>query len=107
MTCNSCHAEIDLIAALQQSPRSWPQLQIVLHVCPQCAAKLYLRLEKGAAHLVCTTSALGPRWHCLQTEKRPGISVRSEPKGLHVRINRVNYSVPATQVQIPKPIQPG
>ena len=95
MNCNSCQAQINLIAALEHSTRSWPHLQIVLHVCPQCGARLYLRLEKDAAHLVRATSALGPRWDCLETETRPGISVRSEPKGLHLRIDRVKYFVPA------------
>jgi predicted RNA-binding Zn-ribbon protein involved in translation (DUF1610 family) len=95
MTCNSCQAQIDLIAALEHRPRSWPELHIVLHVCPQCGTRLYLRLEKDAAHLVRASSALDPRWDCLDTETRPGISTRSEPKGLHVRIDRNKYFVPA------------
>ena len=103
MNCTSCKAPIVLDAALQQSSRSWPQLQIVLHVCPQCGTRLYLRFEKDAAHLVRATSALGPCWDCLDTEQRPGITVRSEPKGLHVRIDRAKYFVPARQPQIPNP----
>jgi hypothetical protein len=95
MTCTSCQASIDLIAALEQSPRSWPRLQIALHICPQCGARLYLRFERDAAHLVRAASALSPRWDLLQTDQRPGISVRWEPKGLHVRIDRVKYFVPA------------
>jgi hypothetical protein len=95
MNCNSCQAQIDLIAALEHSPRSWPELQIVLHVCPQCDTRLFLRFEKDAAHLVRASSALGPRWDCLDTEKRPGITFRAEHKGLHVRIDRAKYFVPA------------
>ncbi len=96
MTCTSCRAQIDLITALDHSPRSWPLLQVVLHLCPQCGARLYFRLEKDAAHLVRAASVLGPHWDYLQTEKCPGISVRSDPKGLHLRINRAKYFVPAS-----------
>jgi predicted RNA-binding Zn-ribbon protein involved in translation (DUF1610 family) len=104
MTCNSCHAQIDLIAALEHSPRSWPGLRIVLHVCPQCGTRLYLRFETDAAHLVRASSALGPRWDWVDTEKRPGITFRAEPEGLHVRIDHANYFVPARWLQIPSPI---
>lgn len=98
MKCTSCQAQIDLIAALDHSTRSWPHLQIVLCVCPQCGARLYLRFEKDTAHLVRAASALGPRWDCLDTEHLPGITFRSEHKGLHVRIDRLKYFVPAKQV---------
>jgi hypothetical protein len=95
MRCNSCRGQIELLTVLEYSPRSWPHLQTLQYVCPQCGARLYLRFETDAAHLVRPSSVLGPQWDYLDTEERTGISVRSEPRGLHVRINRVKYFVPA------------
>ncbi len=95
MKCASCQDEIHLVSAVEQSTRSWPHLQTVLHVCPKCAARIYLRFEADTAYLVCPATALSPRWTYLASEKCKGLVLRQEREGLRIRIGQLSRLVPA------------
>jgi hypothetical protein len=94
MKCTSCKGEIDLLSAVEHSARSWPALQTILHICPQCSARLYLHLETDAFHLLRPEAMLGPRkWTYAASEPCKNLTVRSAPNGLGVQIGRAKYLV--------------
>ncbi len=95
MKCTTCQDEIDLLSAVERSTRSWPQLQTILHVCPKCSARLYLRFETDAIYLVRAASFLGPKWEASASEFCQGVTVHPAPDGLQIRIGPVNRIVPA------------
>ncbi len=95
MKCTNCQDQIDLLSAIEGSTRSWPALQTILHICPKCSARLYLRLEPGAIHLFRPNALLGPhKWTYTASEPCPRLRVSSEPKGLRIRIGPLKRIVP-------------
>ncbi len=94
MKCTHCQDEIDLVAAVATSTRSWPSLQILLYVCPKCAKRLYLRFENDSAHIVSPGTVLGPRWDYRDSVQCAGVAVHSERKGLRIRIGNLERVVP-------------
>ncbi len=93
MKCTTCQDEIDLLSAVAHSTRSWPALQTILHVCPKCSARLYLRFERDTAFLLCPESILRPAWKYTASEPRPALNVRSEANGLRIQIGRATYLI--------------
>ncbi len=93
MKCTNCQDEIDLLSALAHSTRSWPALQTILHICPKCSARLYLRFERNTAFLLCAESTLSPAWKHISSEPCPALKVRSEAKALRIQIGRPTFLI--------------
>ncbi len=93
MKCTTCRDEIDLLSAVTHSTRSWPALQTILHICPKCSARLYLRFERDTALLLCPESILRPAWRYTASEPCPALKVRSEANGLRIQIGRATYLI--------------
>ncbi len=94
MKCTSCQEEIDLRSAVEHSTRSWPALQTILHICPKCSARLYLRFEKNTALLLCPESILRPTWRYTASEPCNPLAVHAAPIGLRIRIGPLKRIVP-------------
>ncbi len=93
MKCTTCQDEIDLLSAVAHSIRSWPALETILHLCPKCSTRLYLRFERDTAFLLCAESILSPAWKYISSEPCPALKVRSEAKGLRIHIGRASFLI--------------
>ncbi len=94
MKCTNCQDEIDLLSAIEHSTRSWPALQTILHICPKCSSRLYLRFEKDTALLLCPESIVRAAWKYSASAPCKPLIVRVVPKGLRIRIGTLNHIVP-------------
>ncbi len=97
MKCRQCQTDVDLATAVDASPFSWPNMQTIWHVCPVCKVTAHLRFIPDGVQRIEIVGAPGPTWDVLETYRRPGIVVRSEPDYLHVWIDGIEHVSKARQ----------
>ncbi len=95
MKCTTCEDEIDLLSAVAHSTRSWPALQTILHICPKCSARLYLRFGRDSVFLLCPESILYPAWKYTASEPCKTLAVRAVGLGLSIRIGPLKRIIPS------------
>lgn len=93
--CKSCGETIDLEAAIQDSPYSWPNLSAFWHECLDCSTGNHVQVKQGEASIIEITGAPGPTWVALSRTQNEGFNVREDPEFLQVWLGNIHRAIPS------------
>jgi len=93
--CKECGFHIELKQALEESPYSWPLLQSIWHICPNCKEGNHIRFVEEEVQIIKIISAPGPEWKLINKQREPNLAFRIDPEYLHIWYKEKHYEVKA------------
>jgi hypothetical protein len=93
MNCINCKASFNLEFALSNSVFSWPEMQTIWYVCPDCNKGNHIRFNSKKVELIKSVTNNGTSWETVHDYFEPTIDVRIDSKYLHVWYNGKHFEI--------------
>jgi len=89
--CLSCGTAIEGKRLLELGKFCWPEMQTFWAECSTCDSGLHIQAREGSLVQIKMVSASGPDWDEVSAEPIQGLTVRADPRFLHIWVYGNHY----------------